>query len=122
MSEDKTSTGIVLPWENTAIRGDEMPDGLEYPDQILFLQLRMLYSQKRQGIIDRDTAIKEKKKLLDEYKLYQFRDSMEKEWVEIIKQTELARAEFRKDPTIENGMKLVQIIEGRTNANRTESR
>ena len=122
MSEDKTSTGIVLPWENAAIRGDEMPDGLEYPDQILFLQLRMLYSQKRQGIIDRDTAIREKKKLLDEYKLYQFRDSMEKEWVEIIKLTELARAEFRKEPTVENGMKLVQIIEGRTNGNRTEAR
>ena len=114
MSENKTSTGIVLPWENAAIRGDEMPDGLEYPDQILFLQLRMLYAQKRQGIIDRDTAIKEKKKLLDEYKIYQFRDSMEKEWVEIIKLTELARAEFRKDPSVENGMKLIQIIEGRT--------
>ena len=122
MSEDKTSTGIVLPWENAAIRGDEMPDGLDYPDQILFLQLRMLYSQKRQGIIDRDTAIREKKKLLDEYKLYQFRDSMEKEWVEIIKLTELARAEFRKNPTVENGMKLVQIIEGRTNGNRIEAR
>ena len=122
MSEDKTSTGIVLPWENAAIRGDEMPDGLEYPDQILFLQLRMLYAQKRQGIIDRDTAIREKKKLLDEYKLYQFRDSMEKEWVEIIKLTEMARAEFRKDPTVENGMKLVQIIEGRTNGNWTETR
>jgi hypothetical protein len=122
LSGDKTSTGIVLPWENAAIRGDEMPDGLEYPDQILFLQLRMLYSQKRQGIIDRDTAIREKKKLLDEYKLYQFRDSMEKEWVEIIKLTELARADFRKEPTVENGMKLVQIIEGRTNANWTEAR
>lgn len=122
MSGDKTSTGIVLPWENAAIRGDEMPECLEYPDQILFLQLRMLYYQKRQGIIDRDTAIREKKKLLDEYKLYLFRDSMEKEWVEIIKLTELARAEFRKDPTVENGMKLVQIIEGRTNANWTETR
>lgn len=112
MSTD-SATGVVLPWESAAIRGEEMPNGLEYPDQILFLQLRMLYAQKRSGIIDRETAIIEKKKLLDEYKLYQFRDSMEKEWGEIIKLTELARAEYRKNPSTENGMKLVEIIEGR---------
>ena len=116
MSDDKNSTGIVLPWENAAIRGDEMPDGLEYPDQVLFLQLRMLYAQKRLGIIDRETAIREKKKLLDEYKVYQFRDSMEKEWVEIIKLTELARADFRKNPSIETAECLVAIIEGRKTA------
>ena len=108
-----TSTGVVLPWEQQAIRGDEMPDGMEYPDQILYLCLRMLYAQKRNGIIDRDRAIAEKKRLLDEYKLYKFRDSMEKEWVEIIRLTELARAEFRKNSTVENGFKLIEILEGR---------
>lgn len=113
MSEDNKATGVVLPWENAAIRGDEMPDGLEYPDQVLFLQLRMLYAQKRHGIIDRETAIREKKKLLDEYKVYRFRDSVEKEWVEIIKLTELARADFRKNPSIEAAERLVAIIEGR---------
>lgn len=120
MSTD-SSTGVVLPWESAAIRGEEMPNGLEYPDQILFLQLRMLYSQKRHGTIDRETAIREKKKLLEEYKVYRFRDSMEKEWVEIIKLTELARAEYRKNPTVENGMKLIQIIEGRKYGNPSES-
>lgn len=117
VSESETGTGVVLPWEKAAIRGDEMPAGLEYPDQVLYLCLRMLYAQKRMGIIDRDTAIVEKKKLLDEYKLYQFRDSLEKEWVEIIRLTELARAEFRKNPTVENAWKLVHIIEGRKTKN-----
>ena len=109
----ESSTGIVLPWEQQAIRGDEMPNGLEYPDQILYLCLRMLYAQKRAGIIDRDTAIVEKKKLLDEYRCYQFREQMGEEWVQVIKDTDLARAEFRKNPTVENGFKLVEIIEGR---------
>ena len=38
-------TGIVLQWEKDAMAGLEMPDGLSYPDQILYLELRMLYNQ-----------------------------------------------------------------------------
>lgn len=120
MSEDKNSTGIVLDWEKQAQRGDPMPDGLEYPDQVLYQALSLLYARYRIKAITREQAQTEKLKLLDEYKLYQFRDSMEKEWVQIIKDTELARAEFRKNPSIENGWKLIEIIEGRKkNENRT---
>ena len=106
-------TGIVLPWEKDAMAGLEMPNGLSYPDQILYLSLRMLYRQYYQKIIERDTATKEKQKLLDEYKVYQFRDELEKQWVEIIRLTELARAEYRKNPCHENAMKLIDIIEGK---------
>ena len=106
-------TGIVLPWEKDAMAGLEIPDGLSYPDQILYLSLRMLYRQYYQKIIDRETATKEKKKLLDEYKIYQFREELEKQWVEIIRLTELARAEYRKKPCHENAMKLIDIIEGK---------
>ena len=113
VSEPAKSTGITLPYERQAMNGDEMPEGLEYPDQIMFLQLRMLYDQFKKGIINRDTAQKEKKQLLQEYQCYKFRDSMEKEWVEIIKLTELARADFRKNPSIETAERLVAIIEGR---------
>ena len=110
MSEE---TGIVLPWEKDAMAGLQMPDGLSYPDQILYLCLRMLYHQYYQKVIDRETATKEKKKLLDEYKVYQFREELEKQWVEIIRLTELARAEYRKNPCHENAMKLIDIIEGK---------
>ena len=106
-------TGIVLPWEKDAMAGLEMPNGLSYPDQILYLSLRMLYRQYCQKIIDRETATKEKKKLLDEYKIYQFREELEKQWVEVIRLTELARAEYRKNPCLENAMKLIEIIEGK---------
>lgn len=106
-------TGIVLSWEKDAMAGLEMPNGLSYPDQILYLSLRMLYRQYYQKIIERDTATKEKKKLLDEYKVYQFREELEKQWVDIIRLTELARAEYRKNPCHENAMKLIEIIEGK---------
>lgn len=110
MAED---TGIVLPWEKDAMAGLEMPDGLSYPDQILYLSMRMLYRQYYQKIIDRETATKEKKKLIDEYKVYQFREKLEKQWVETIRLTELARADYRKNPCHENAMKLIDIIEGK---------
>lgn len=112
MLNDSKSTGITFPWEQKAIRGEEMPNSLEYPDQILFLQLRMLYAQKRMDIIDRESAVSEKKKLLDEYRVYKFRDEMEKQWVQMVKDTEIARAEYRKNPSVENGMKLISVIEG----------
>ena len=46
-------TGIVLPWEKDAMAGLEMPNGLSYPDQILYLELRMLYHQYYQKVIVR---------------------------------------------------------------------
>lgn len=110
VSESKVKN---FPWEQQAAAGQELPEGLEYPDQVHYLQLRTLYSQLRQGIIDRPTAAGDKKKLQDEYRLYLFRNQLEQEWVQVIKATELARAEYRKDRTLENADRLVAIIEGR---------
>ena len=106
-------TGIVLPWERDAMAGLEMPDGLSYPDQILYLSLRMLYAQYFKKVIDRETATKEKKKLLDEYRCYQYREEMGNHWVEIIRLTDLARCDYKKNRTIENADRLVEIIEGK---------
>ena len=106
-------TGIVLPWEKDAMAGLEMPNGLSYPDQILYLELRMLYHQYYQKIIDRETATTEKKKLLDEYRIYKFQYELGNQCVETIRLTELARADYRKNPCHENAMKLIEIIEGR---------
>lgn len=110
-------TGIVLPWEKDAMAGLEMPDGLSYPDQILYLSLRMLYAQYFKKLIDRETAIKEKKKFLDEYRVNQFvnqfREEMGNHWVEVIRLTDLARCDYKKNRTLENADRLVEIIEGK---------
>lgn len=111
VSEPKANS-VVFPYERQAKDGNEMPDGLEYPEQVLFLCFRMLYAQLRQGIIDRDTAIREKKKLLKEHESYKFVDQMGKQWVQIIKDTETARSEYRKSRTIENADKLLIAIDG----------
>ena len=106
-------TGIVLSWEKDAMAGAEMPAGLSYPDQILYQQLRMLYWQYLQNVVDRETAKREKLKFIEEYKRNQFRERLGKYWVEITTTTESARAEYRKNPCQENAIKLVEILEGR---------
>lgn len=96
--------------ERMAKDGNEMPDGLEYPDQVMYLCLRMLYEQLRTGIVDRETATREKRRLAREYEAYVFVDQMGKEWVQVIKNTELARAEYTKNRTLENADKLIATI------------
>ena len=102
----------AFEYEKQAMDGQEMPDGLEYPEQVAFLSFRMLYAQLRMGIITREVAIREKKKLLDEYRQYKFVESLGKEWVQIIKDTEAARAAYRKDRSLENADQLIFAIDG----------
>ena len=103
---------LELPYEKTAMSGGQMPDGLEYPDQVLFLSLRLLYDSYRRKLIDRESATREKVELLRTYEAHKIVDRMGKEWVDQIKRTELARAEYRKSKTIENADKLLACVEG----------
>lgn len=103
---------LELSYEKIAMSGGEMPKGLEYPDQILFLELRLLYDGYKRKLIDRDTATQEKVELLRTYEAHKIVDKMGKEWVEQIRRTELARAEYRKNKTIENADKLLACVEG----------
>ena len=103
---------LELPYEKIAMSGGDMPKDLEYPDQILFLELRLLYDSYKRKMIDRDKATQEKVELLRVYEAHKIVDKMGKEWVEQIKRTELARAEYHKDKTIENADKLLACVEG----------
>ena len=102
---------LELPYEKIAMAGGEMPKGLEYPDQILFLELRLLYDSYKRKLIDREVATREKVELLRTYEAYKIVDNMGKVWVDQIKRTELSRAEYRKDKTIENADKLLACVE-----------
>ena len=103
---------LELPYEKTAMAGGEMPKGLEYPDQILFLELRLLYDSYKRKLIDRDIATQEKVELLRTYEAHKIVDRMGKVWVDQIRRTELARAEYRKNKTIENADELLACVEG----------
>lgn len=111
MAESKL---LELPYEKIAMAGGEMPKGLEYPDQILFIELRLLYDSYKRKMIDRETATREKVELLRTYEAHKIVENMGKEWVKQIKETELARAVYRKERTLENADKLLLCVEGGT--------
>lgn len=106
------NNGYTFPWEPMAQRGEEMPEGLGCADQVLYILMRSLYGQVRCGIITRDVAVREKRRLIRTYQTYQLQDQLCKKFSGLIKETELARAAFRKDPTQENGWKLLLAVEG----------
>ena len=103
---------LELPYEKIAMAGGEMPKDMEYPDQVLFLELRLLYDSYKRKLIDRDTATQEKVELLRTYEAHKIVDKMGKEWVDQIKRTEIARSAYRKDKTIENADQLLHCVEG----------
>lgn len=112
MVPEPKANDVVFPYERQAMNGDEMPNGLSYPDQVLYLCFRMLYAQLRMGIVDRDTAVREKRKLMQEYGQYKFVDEMGKEWVKRIRDTDIARSEYRKCRTLENADRILFAIDG----------
>lgn len=112
MVPEPKANSVVFPYERQAASGDEIPNGLDYPDKVTYLCFRMLYAQLRMGIIDRETAIREKRKIMREYEHYKFVEQMGKHWVQIIKDTDTARSEYRKHRTIENADKLLIAIDG----------
>ncbi len=112
MVPESESTGVTFPYERQAMNGGEMPDGLSYPDQIFYLCLRMLYDQYRKGIVDRDTAVIEKKKLLDQYRTHKFLEEVQESTVQLWKAIEIAASEYRKAPSIEAADKLLKAIYG----------
>lgn len=103
-------------YERAAMRGDEMPDGLDIVDQINFLCLRSLYAQKRAGIIDRAVGSAEKAKLRRQRDLWEqrlfFREKLAKRCVEMFQTVEAAANAYAKDRTLENADKLYQAIYG----------
>ena len=103
---------LELPYEKIAMAGGEMPEGMEYPDQILFLELRLLYDSYKRKLIDREVATREKVELLRVYEAHKIVDSCGKEWVDQIRLTEMARAAYRKDKTIDNADRLLACVEG----------
>lgn len=105
-------TGVILPYEKEAMHGLDMPDGLEQPDQLMFLCLRQLYGQKRAGLIERNRAALEKSKLLEEYRVAKFRYGLWEQGAALWKRIEAASSEYRKSPSVEAADRLLEAIYG----------
>lgn len=106
------STGITLPYEQAAMRGDPMPSGLSLPDVMMYQALSLLYARFRMKTITREQAISDKKSMLREYEVFRNKWSMGDTYVALIKNTELARANYRFNRSLEAADRLVAVVEG----------
>lgn len=109
MAEDKLPE---FEYERQAMNGEEMPEGLRFSGQHYYLGLRMLYHQYKNGVIDRETATKEKRQLLNTYEYDLMWEKIADGFIESKKLSESARAEYRKNPCHENAVKIIESIEG----------
>ena len=55
--------------EQRAARLEELPELLNLPQTELFLGLRFLYREYRRGTVPREQAAREKKRLMNQYKI-----------------------------------------------------
>ena len=102
----------ALPYERAAQQGEPLPAGLSYPDEITYLSLRMVYAAIRDHVIDTAAGKTERAKLIDDLRVWKYQAEMGTHWVQLIKDTELARAEYRKNPCKETADALVNTLEG----------
>ena len=105
---------IEFEYEKIAMIGGEMPQDMDSCDQTNFLKLRLLYDSYKKGILTRERAKAEKAKIIKEYELDRNLNELDIRWVTLLKETEKARIEYRKNRTLENADKLMEIIEGIT--------
>ncbi len=105
-------TGIMLPYEELAMQGEPMPDGLNAAEQLMYLSLRMLYSQHKSGYISRELAMQEKRKIASEFKRNEALFKMNDYHIELINRTELAIWRYRKNRTLENADRLIGVFQG----------
>ena len=103
-----------VPYEKAAMRGDEMPDGLDLPDQLCFLGLRMLYAQAKQGIISREVGSREKGRLLHQREIQMQKLKTKENLVTsacfMLQNTEGAANRYAKNRTLENADALYEAI------------
>lgn len=103
---------VVLDYERAAMRGDPMPSGMEFPDQVMYQALSLLYARYRIGSVSRDQASSEKRRMLAEYENFLFRWHMGSRWANILKATEVAHTNYTKERTLENADALSAVLNG----------
>lgn len=98
------------------MRGESMPDRLSLPEQWHFQALRLLYKNLFSGVVSREDAVTEKKKmdhpLAVEMNRRKWEDIMYRFHSDIMKNMEGAANAYAKNRTIENADKMYEVIYG----------
>lgn len=96
--------------EDLAFQGAEMPKGLHFPEQLLFLRFRFLYAYARQIQMDPAQGRREKEEIVTEYMGHLADHILYMGCNELWKNTEAAANAIRKDPELYNNDKVRALM------------
>ena len=88
-----------LSFERAAYLREPMPDGLCLAEQKAFLALRFLYAEFDRGVISKEQAAVEKKKLIRQLEHEIKTDEMNAQIAQLWKRIETSALEYAKNPT-----------------------
>lgn len=107
---------MELPYEQEAMHGCRMPDGLTQWEQYAYLSIRFLYRQYRAGAIDCDTVAAEKRKIAAAARRAkeeaEFQKKMTASTVDLWRTIEAAGSKYAKDPTPEHAAAFYKAVYG----------
>lgn len=98
------------------MHGEELPDGLSLPDQMAYTCLRHIYAMYYSKTISRDRAAAEKQRVrrawqsMSEQIDYESKLALQR--AQILRDTETAKTDCRKDPSPENALRLCNALDG----------
>lgn len=117
MEERCPSTGVVLSFEEAAMRGEPMPRGLNGIEQAQFWGLTYLYRMHRAGFMSREDAAKSKLAMLGSFHNAQRRmtagDRLISHSANLWKTIGLAHGRFLNERTVEAAESLSSAIYGK---------
>lgn len=107
---------MLFPWEEKAMNGEPMPDGLSLFDQNAYTAIRNIYAAYHDGRLSKENGSAEKKKVKHKYDQAvedeKFRNKQAIYHIKVHKQAEQAITAVRKDPSPENALRLVDVLDG----------
>lgn len=96
--------------EDIAFRGEELPKGLPFHQELLFLKFRYLYQYARLSQMPVAQGKREKQKILEAYIIDKANDILFKSCGELWKNVETAVFDIRKDEELAANPKIIKLL------------
>lgn len=96
--------------EDLAFRGAELPKGLSFPQELLFLKFRYLYQYAKIAQMQPEQGKREKQEILSAYMLDRVNDMLYQNCVELWKNVEAASVAIRKDAELIQNEKVRALL------------
>lgn len=105
---------MQFEFERQAMLGFPIPDGLKQWEQNEYIAMRSLYQQYREGVIDRETATADKRKIVkaarDAESIEAFHSKLAQSIATLWKEIEAAGCAFAKGPSMETADAFFQAV------------